>query len=220
LRGYIIAREPFQGSAPLWQFLALARERGSSMARVKLNPILEQVRGQVGDLVFKRYGDDVVISRKPDMDSLMPTDRQVAARDRFKQAALYGRVAMADPETKTLYEAAAKAKGQPVFSLMVADFFHAPSVDEVDMSGYGGQIGDRIGVRAHDDFAVASVALTLTDGNGVTLESGPAVEDPPNSGQFVYTATRVVAAGTAVSVRVVVTDRPGTETTAEESKMV
>ena len=36
------------------------------MAKVRLNPILEQVRGQVGDLVFKRSGENVVISRKPD----------------------------------------------------------------------------------------------------------------------------------------------------------
>ena len=32
------------------------------MAKVKLNPILEQIRGQVGDLVFKRYGEKTVIS--------------------------------------------------------------------------------------------------------------------------------------------------------------
>lgn len=171
-------------------------------------------------MVFKRYGDGVVISRKPDMGGQTPSDKQVAARERFRQAALYGRVALADPETKMLYEAAAKAKGQPVFSLMVADFFHAPSVDEVDMSGYGGQVGDIIGVHAYDDFEVAGVALTLTDGSGATLENGPAVENPPHSGLFVYTATQSVATGTAVSVRVTVTDRPGTETTAEESKMV
>ena len=38
------------------------------MARVRLNPILEEIRGQVGDLVFKRYGDQVIISRKPEME--------------------------------------------------------------------------------------------------------------------------------------------------------
>ena len=41
---------------------------------------------------------------------------------------------MADAETKAVYEEAARAKGRPVFSLTVADFFHAPSVDEVDVS--------------------------------------------------------------------------------------
>jgi hypothetical protein len=32
--------------------------------KVELTPVLEQLRGQVGDLVFKRYGDEVVISHK------------------------------------------------------------------------------------------------------------------------------------------------------------
>ena len=30
-----------------------------------------------------------------------------------------------------------------------ADFFLAPSVNEVDLSGYAGQVGDEIVVRAH-----------------------------------------------------------------------
>ena len=36
------------------------------MAKVKFNPVLEQIRGQVGDLVFKHYGDEVIVGRKPD----------------------------------------------------------------------------------------------------------------------------------------------------------
>ena len=44
------------------------------MAKVKLNPVLEQLRGQVGDLVFKRYGDEVVISRKPDLEGIEPSE--------------------------------------------------------------------------------------------------------------------------------------------------
>ncbi|MDP1624579.1 MAG: oligosaccharide flippase family protein [bacterium] len=34
------------------------------MAKVKVNSILKQVRGKVGDLVFKRYGGEVIISQK------------------------------------------------------------------------------------------------------------------------------------------------------------
>jgi len=115
------------------------------MAKVKLNPILEQVRGKVGDLVFKRYGEEVVISRKPDLEGREPTEAQLAARERSRrgQAALYGKLVMADPETKAIYAEAAARKGQPVFSpstslrtgLTVADFFNAPSIDEVDLAG-------------------------------------------------------------------------------------
>ena len=34
----------------------------------------------------------------------------------------------------------------------VADWFHAPEVDEVDVSGYKGTVGDAIVIRAGDDF--------------------------------------------------------------------
>jgi len=50
-------------------------------------------------------------------------------------------------------------------SLAVADFpsaplrtgFNAPSVDEVDLSGYTGAVGDQIVIRASDDFDPSSV---------------------------------------------------------------
>ena len=41
----------------------------------------------------------------------------------------------------------------------VAGFFNAPSVDEVDVSGYAGQAGDPIVVRASDVFDVVGSVL-------------------------------------------------------------
>jgi hypothetical protein len=55
-----------------------------------LNPVLEQIRGQVGDLVFKCYGDEVVVGRKPDRSDIQPTEAQLAHQERFRQAVLYG----------------------------------------------------------------------------------------------------------------------------------
>ncbi|MBI4672648.1 MAG: hypothetical protein HY741_13395 [Chloroflexi bacterium] len=92
------------------------------MAKTKLNPILEQIRGQVGDLVFKRYQGETILARKPDLEGVEPTAAQLAHRERFRQAALYGKLVLADPETKTIYEQAAQERGQPVFSLTLADF--------------------------------------------------------------------------------------------------
>ena len=190
------------------------------MAKVKLNPILEGIRGQVGDLVFKRYGEGVVISRKPDFEGREWTEAQLAARERFRQAALYGKMVMADPEAKAVYEEAAKAKGKPVFSLTVADFFNAPSVDEVDLSGYAGAVGDEIVIRASDDFDVVGVSVALTDAEGNAIESGEAAETAPNSGRWVYTATAAVSTGTTVRIAVTATDRPGGAAAAEEEKAV
>jgi len=190
------------------------------MAKVRLNPILEQIRGQVGDLVFKRYGEEVVISRKPDLSGVEPSEAQLAARERFRQAALYGKMVMADPETKTIYEEAAKAKGKPVFSLTVADFFNAPSVDEADLSGYSGAAGDEILIRASDDFEVMGVSVQITDAGGGEIEHGEAVETPADSGRWVYAATANVPTGTTVRIAVTALDRPGGVAEAEEEKTV
>jgi hypothetical protein len=179
------------------------------MAKVKLNPVLEQIRGQVGDLVFKRYGDEVILSRKPDLSDRTPTEAQLAHQERFREAAMYGRMMMADPETKALYSDAAKAKGKPVYALMVADFFNAPSVDLVDVSGYSGAVGDAIVVMASDDFDVAEVQVALATGDGTPIEAGAAVELPANSGRWVYTTTTTTATGTAVRIAVTAVDRPG-----------
>jgi hypothetical protein len=179
------------------------------MAKVKLNPILEQVRGQVGDLVFKRYGEGVVISRKPDVSDKAWSEAQLAQRERFRQATLYGKMVVADPATKALYDEAAEARGKPVFALIVADFFNAPTVGEVDLSAYGGQSGDEIVVHAADDFDVAGVQVGIADTAGGEIERGEAAETPTGSGRWVYAATVDVPAGTSVRIGVTATDRPG-----------
>jgi hypothetical protein len=116
---------------------------------------------------------------------------------------------LADPEARALYEEAAAAEGKPIFSLTVADFFNAPTVDEVDVSAYTGAAGDEIVVTAADDFDVAEVQVALTDDGGAELESGAAAETPADSGRWVYTATMDVAAGTTVRIAVTALDRPG-----------
>jgi len=179
------------------------------MAKVKLNPVLEQIRGQVGELVFKHYGDEVIVGRKPDRSGVLPSDIQLEHQERFRQAVLYGRLVMADPEMKANYEKAAKAKGKPLFSLTVADFFNAPVIDEVDLSGYSGQAGNPIIVRAHDDFKVTRLLVTVSDSSGEEIESGEAVETPPNGGRWVYTAISSLVQGSTVRIAVMVNDQPG-----------
>ena len=176
------------------------------MARVKLNPLLDQISGAVGDLVFRRSPRGVVIARKPDAPTAEPSEAQLAHRARFRRATAYGRSVMADPEAKAFYDALAQSRRQPVFSLTVADFFHAPTVDAVDVSAYTGTTGDAIAVEATDDVGVVRVEVVLADGAGAVLEAGEAV---PDGGRWVYTAQTDVASGTTVEVRVTATDRPG-----------
>ena len=196
---------------------SVLKRREQDMAKVKLNPILEQLRGKVGDLVFKRFGDEIIISRTPDMEGREWSEAQLAARERFRQASVYGKMVMADPDTKAVYEEAAQRRGQPMFSLTIADFLNAPSIDEVDVSEYGGAQGDIVRIQAHDDFEVTQVRVSITDSEGNVLESGDAVV---SQGFWTYTAPTDVPTGTSVRISVTALDRPGSVVESTEEKIV
>jgi len=185
------------------------------MAKIKTNPVLEEIRGKIGDLVFKRFNHEIIVTKSP-TQSGEPTETQLEQRERFRLATVYGKSVMADAATKTVYETKAKAKGQPVFALTVADFFHAPAVDEIDLSTYSGKTGEVIHIRASDDFEVAGVRVLIRDANGAALEQGLATAG--NNGVWNYTATTTVPTGQSVAIEVTASDRPGNRTTKTKSQ--
>ena len=187
------------------------------MAKIKLNPVMEAMRGSIGDLVFRRFGEEVVVGRKPDPSVHPPTPGQQAVRERFRLAAVYGKTVLADPATKAVYAAAAKGKGLPVFALTIADFFNEPAVDEIDLSAYSGQRGESIRIRASDDVEVTGVEANIRGTNGEVFEHGPAVRGV-NDSIWTYTTTANVPAGQAVSIEVTASDRPGHKTTKTQAK--
>ncbi len=176
---------------------------------------MEQMRGKIGDLVFRRYEGRVVVARKPDRDGLPTTEGQANARLRFRQAAAYGKEVFADPDKKALYSARGKSLGKPSFAVAVSDFLRPPAIDYIDLSGYTGQIGQTITVRASDDFLVAGVTVTVKDDNGTTVEEGAARLE---QGVWRYTTTATLPMGRPATVEVVATDLPGHPT--RESKVL
>lgn len=176
------------------------------MARVKLNPIIDQVRGKIGDLVFRSYGGETILSRLPDLSGVVPTAGQEAQRFRFRDAAFYGRVVLEDLPARTFYEEVAARRKQPLFSVIVGDYLNPPTVDALDVAAYTGATGDPILISAHDDVEVVQVVVTLTDGGGAELETGPAV---PDEGRWRYEAQTDVPSGTDVTITARATGRPG-----------
>ena len=179
------------------------------MAHTQLNPVLINIRGKIGDLVFKRQNGGTVISKLPSFDGRESTEAQKAIQQKFRQAVIYGKMVMADPATRALYAEAAKEDHKPIFSLTVADFFNAPTVDEVDLTKYNGDVGSEIAVRASDDFDVIEVEVSITDTEGRPIEHGPAAKSVADPGRWLYKATARVAPETAIRVEVTATDRPG-----------
>jgi len=94
------------------------------MAKVKLNPVVEQVYGHMGELVFRRTRrGGVSLIRKADMSKVKWSDAQSAHRQRFRKAIAYARSAMADPELRARYEEAAAKSGRRAYEEAVSDYF-------------------------------------------------------------------------------------------------
>jgi len=180
------------------------------MAKIILNPIVEQVSGGLGNLVFRELRGETILSRKPVSNGAEPTPGQAAHRERFKQAVAYGKFAMADNASREFYQYAAGQKNIPAFALSVADFLNLPSVEEVDLSAYEGQVNDSIKIITSDDFGVVNLHVAISNNQGgAIIESGQAIEYPVGTGRWNYTATAAVTPGTAVTIEVTATDRPG-----------
>jgi hypothetical protein len=83
------------------------------MVKLKLNPIVEEVSGGFGNIVFRASKGKTLMCRKPDLSDSETSDSQAAHRERFRQAVAYGRSVMADEEMHEMYTQAAERKGIP-----------------------------------------------------------------------------------------------------------
>ncbi len=68
------------------------------MAKIKLIPMVKDIRGKLGDYVFRRtHTGELIITKSPDISKVKWSPAQKAHRQRFKKAVAYARAAMAEP---------------------------------------------------------------------------------------------------------------------------
>jgi hypothetical protein len=177
------------------------------MAKAKLNPILDAMIGALGDVVIKRYGRKFVIAKKPVFTDRVFSVAQKENQNKFKEAAKYAVMALADGEMAETYREEAKHCGTSARSVAVRDFLNAPQVEDIDLRAYDGRAGRKILVRASDDVGVTRVDVTIADEQGTILEQGAAELIAGKIWKYVSTVS--VPAGTTVSVGASAFDRPG-----------
>lgn len=145
------------------------------MARVHQNIVMQGAKGTLGNqLIFKKdKAGRTIISVMPTFDE----DRAFSLAQQVQQQAFREAAAYAKDQTENpIY--LAKAEGTPLnaYNVAVADWFNRPQILEVDLSGWMGAAGELIRMRAQDDVLVEGVTVTISDGDGVVLESGQASE--------------------------------------------
>jgi hypothetical protein len=92
------------------------------MAKARLNPILLELHGKVGDMVFRRTPrGGVSLIRKADMSNVKWSPAQQANRQRFREAAALARRALSDPAQRKKYEKMAAGTGRRVIDVAISD---------------------------------------------------------------------------------------------------
>lgn len=178
------------------------------MAEVSGNLILHGASGKLGDmLVIRQKAGKTILAAAPGKRDKEPTENQKKQQQRFQQAVIYGKSQIADADSKADY--ATKTKGsKTAFNVAVADFLHAPDIDEIDFTNYTGAIDDTIRIRATDDFRVMGVHIAIFNGDGTLVEEGDAVQSD-NELDWIFTATAENASLEGDKIIVQVMDKPG-----------
>ena len=187
------------------------------MANVRKNVLTRGLSGKVGNLVvFRQNGDKTIMGSAPGKRTKPLSDAQLNLIGQFKEAVIYAKSVLANPDKKADYAAAA-VKGESAYNLAVADFLKPPVIKEIDSSLYTGQIGSKIRVRVTDNFKLTGCSVTILKADNSVLETGAATIGT-NGLDWFYTATHVNSTLTGCKLIAVATDTPGHST--EMSQML
>lgn len=175
------------------------------MAKSINNIITHGLSGKVGDiLIFSQRNGKTIVSKVPQKSNKV-TEKQATQRQKFQEAVIYSKGILKDPVAKLEYEVEAKDRGIQTNSVAIADFLKAPKIEEINLSEYTGKKGDKIKIKAFDDFKVKAVSVKIQNSDGSLVEEGNAMEEGL---YWVYTAKENNAelAGDKITVRA--TDNP------------
>jgi hypothetical protein len=165
-----------------------------------------------GMLVFRQTASGTVVQSPPRVSG-KESDAQRAHRRKFQRAVLYANAVVSDPELSAGYASKA-APGQTARHVAVADFFHAPDIDRIDLSKYHGKPGDVIRIEVTDDFAVREVKVDITTPDGSLVEEGFA-QAQATGYEWTYKATADNVDLDGDRIEIFASDTPGNITRAE-----
>ena len=146
------------------------------MPKVTLHGALNELRGKLGNLVFRKLKDGtIVVSSAPPKKDRRQKKRAKAKRspaqkahnDQFAEAAAYGKAAQTHPVYVRL---AAASLTMNAYNFAQMDWWEAPVIHRIE------QVKGCIRVRATDNVLVTRVRINVLDGEGRIVEAGEAIK--------------------------------------------
>jgi hypothetical protein len=196
--------------------LLAALNKLNFMGIVKNNNFTRGISGAVShDMVFRKYKKKTSVYIKTERESEL-TDKEKAQRSKFVEATIYGKSIKDNPALEAEYKVWADERDLPnAYAAAVSDFLKGPEISLIDTSKYQGAIGDKIIVKATDNFKVVSVEVIITKQDGTMVETGAAVL-AANKLTWDYTVTIAHQIAQGDTVTVIASDLPGNNTIQEQ----
>jgi hypothetical protein len=186
------------------------------MAHSNNSLVTGKISGTIGkELVFREWDGKTVVAKAPRGRKGKSTPAQAETQEKFLLASRYARTVI-NNQDKSMAEAYAKVlkPRQNVYSRALEDCMSPPVVKKINARNYKGTVGDKIAIRAVDDFRVVSVRVEIYAANGTLLETGNA-EQNANGLDFTYTTTQPNNLLAGSKIIAIATDVPGNEGTLE-----
>ena len=186
------------------------------MAHANNSVITGKFQGMLGkELVFREWDGKTVVAKAPRRRTGEPTPEQVKTQENFLLGARYAKaiVSGADPGLLDAYKAVLKPR-QNVYSRALEDFMSIPEVISITTRAYKGLAGDKIVIRAKDDFRITGLRVEIYAADGSLLEEGDAQVNM-NGLDWTYTATQNNSLLTGTTIKAIATDVPTNEGTLE-----
>ena len=104
------------------------------MAKVGKNVLTRGLSGMFGRfVVFRSYREKTIMASAPGRQIRPFTEAQLSCQQRFREAVIYAKAVLTDPDRKAEYESAAE-NGGSAYNLAVSDFMKSPGIHEMDVS--------------------------------------------------------------------------------------
>lgn len=159
------------------------------MGKIINNPVTTGFSGTLGkDLIFRQVKSETTYAQR-NRSPRPATARMLAVREKFTEATIGAKGALADPATKDHYEKiAVLQKASSAYSAAVKDILSEPVIGGIYTGAYFGEIGNNITIVPELLGKVTGVDVAIYSSDGTLLESGAATEV---NYAFMYTAQAV-----------------------------
>lgn len=92
------------------------------MAIINPMSVMDIIKGKLGDFVLKNYNGKLVLSSRPDMRHVKPSEKQLHSRRRFALAVQYAKAILNDIDKKLCYEKLINPK-ETVYQFAIKEYY-------------------------------------------------------------------------------------------------